>query len=86
MKAGKKYFCAEPWTGILSTEVNLDVVFCPCYLKMRIGNLRDRSLAELWNSDALIALRKSFAKGELPAVCQPQLCPVAVGKENYRMG
>jgi len=82
----KKYFCTEPWTGVLSLTIELDAVFCPCYLKMKIGNLGEKSLAELWNSDSLIALRASFAKCELPTICQPQLCPVAVGKENHKMG
>ena len=28
----------------------------------------------------LVELRRSFARGELPAACAGQLCPVAVGK------
>ena len=66
MPSDKKYFCTEPWTGVLSLTIELDAVFCPCYLKMKIGNLGEKSLAELWNSDSLVALRTSFAKGELP--------------------
>jgi hypothetical protein len=86
MKTDKKYFCSEPWTGLLSSEVNLDVVFCPCYLKTKIGNLRDSTLAELWNSKLVIALRESFARGELPEICRHQACPVVVGKENHSIG
>lgn len=86
MASDGKYFCEEPWTGVLSVSHELDAVFCPCYLKMKIGNLREKPLAELWNSDSLVALRVSFARGELPAICRPQLCPVAVGKENHKMG
>ncbi len=86
MPEKKKYFCSEPWIGVLSVTIELDAVFCPCYLKMKIGNLRDRSLNDLWNSESLIALRESFAKGDLPSICQPQLCPVAIGNENHKMG
>jgi hypothetical protein len=53
---------------------------------MNIGSMRDKSLAELWNSEALQTLRESFARGELPVVCRPQLCPVAVGEHKHKMG
>jgi hypothetical protein len=86
MSEDKTYFCAEPWTGLFSFSHELDAVFCPCYLKMKVGNLREKSLVELWNSDSLVALRESFAKGELPAICRPQLCPVALGTENHKVG
>ena len=75
----QKYFCDEPWTGVLSVLTNLDVRFCPCFLKMTIGNLRDASLEELWNSEKLVELRRSFARGELPEPCRSQLCPTALG-------
>ena len=75
----KVYFCDEPWTGLFSVETNMDVTFCPCYLKLRIGNLNEASINEIWNAPALQALRNSFAQGELPKICQGQLCPVAAG-------
>ena len=80
MSDGKKYFCDEPWVGIFSIETNLDVTFCPCYLKMNIGNLSQSTMLEIWNSEKLLRLRESFSKGELPEVCAPQLCPVALSK------
>lgn len=86
MAANEKYFCTEPWTGIFSVTIELDAIFCPCYLKMKLGNLADQTLKELWNSPSLASLRSSFAKGELPAVCRPQLCPVAVGAGKHKMG
>jgi Iron-sulfur cluster-binding domain len=82
----KKYFCSEPWTGVLSVTTDLSAIFCPCYLKMKIGSLDRNTIAELWNSEALVGLRNSFAKGELPAPCRSQLCPVVVGPENHKMG
>jgi hypothetical protein len=85
MSSERKYFCDEPWTGVLSVSSDLDVVFCPCYLKMKIGSLSTDTLLNLWNREKLIDLRKSFARGELPAVCRPQLCPVAVGTEKYTL-
>src|SRR5687768_4957564 len=77
---GKAYFCEEPWTGLFSVETNLDVTFCPCYLKLKIGNLKDAPIKEIWNAPPLVELRRSFAQGDLPKPCQGQLCPVALDK------
>lgn len=74
----KAYFCEEPWTGLFSVSTNLDVTFCPCYLKLRIGNLNDASIQDIWNAEPLVQIRRSFARGELPQGCQGQLCPVAL--------
>lgn len=79
------YFCEEPWTGTLSVWVNQDVIFCPCYLKMKIGNLAESSLQDIWNSEKLVALRESFKRGILPEVCRNQLCPVAHGEGNHEL-
>jgi len=77
--AQAKYFCSEPWVGLFSIEISKDVVFCPCFLKMKIGNLKQNTMQEVWNSEELIQLRRSFSKGELPTACRGQLCPVALG-------
>ncbi len=86
MEQPKTYFCNEPWIGVLSVTTDRSVIFCPCYLKMKIGSLDKNTIAELWNSESLLELRTSFAKGELPAPCKAQLCPVVVGTENHQMG
>jgi hypothetical protein len=78
-----QYFCNEPWIGVLSIEVNQDVTFCPCYLKLRLGNLDTQSLEALWNASALVAIRSAFGAGELPEACRGQLCAPALGRANY---
>jgi MoaA/NifB/PqqE/SkfB family radical SAM enzyme len=78
----RRYFCTEPWTGIFSVATNRDVTFCPCYLKMKIGNLDQSSMQEIWNSDQLVELRASFRDGVLPEPCHGQLCPVVLGEEQ----
>lgn len=75
---GHRWFCDEPWTGTLAIQVDQDVEFCPCYLKLRLGNLADATLLELWNAEPLQELRREFAAGQLPDVCAQQLCPVAL--------
>lgn len=76
----RKYFCELPWLGQFSVRTNDDVVFCPCYLQMPVGNLRESSMEELWNEPQLVLMRASFRDGILPKVCNGQLCPVALGE------
>ena len=68
---------------MLAVEVNQDVTFCQCYLKMHLGNLREQPLEELWNAPQLVSLRRDFRKGRLPGPCRGQLCPPAVGAHSY---
>jgi hypothetical protein len=79
----RAYFCNEPWLGVLGIETDLDVTFCPCYLKLRLGNLRERSLPDLWNAAPLVEIRAAFQQGQLPAACRGQLCAPALGTESY---
>ena len=74
-----RYFCEEPWTGVFTLREDGDVLLCPCYLKMRIGNVHESSMQEIWNAPELVEIRRSFQRGELPEPCQGQLCPVALG-------
>src|SRR6185295_11423955 len=55
--SSETYFCNEPWLGVLGIETNFDVTFCPCYLKLKLGNLRQQRLEELWNTPALADIR-----------------------------
>ena len=59
-------------------EVDGDVTFCPCYLKLTIGNIGESTMHEIWNADALVELRRSFAVGVLPEPCSRELCPVSL--------
>jgi hypothetical protein len=81
--AGRRTFCNEPWIGVLGIEVNRDVTFCPCYLKLRLGNLGEASLQELWNAEPLVEIRRAFAAGTLPEPCRGQLCGPALGTPNH---
>ena len=75
---GEPYFCSEPWSGILDISVEGNVMFCPCYLNLRLGNLNDSTMPEIWNGPILLEMREQFAAGELPARCDGQLCPVVL--------
>ena len=82
MKSTKNsYFCQEPWAGIFSIRTNGDVVCCPCYAKVLIGNINQSSMQEIWNSKKILKMRKAFSEGQLPVECQGQICPVVVGEK-----
>ena len=75
----RDYFCNVPWSGVVAIHVNGDVRVCPCYLNMRVGNVHEASMHEIWNAPELVELREGFQRGELPEPCQGELCPVALG-------
>jgi|SRR6516162_2866160 hypothetical protein len=79
----RRYFCNEPWIGLLSIQLDQRVVFCPCYLKLALGTLTESSLQELWNAPPLVAIRREFQQGRLPEACRGQLCDPALGRESY---
>ena len=72
------YFCEEPWTGIFSVRTNGDVICCPCYAQVKIGNINKAPLQEIWNSEQIVDMRSHLSKGQLPEPCKNQLCPVVV--------
>jgi radical SAM protein with 4Fe4S-binding SPASM domain len=78
----RSYFCTEPWIGSFAVKTDGDVHFCPCYLDLRIGNLGEASIQEIWNCDELVEMRRDFAEGRLPERCQGKLCPPALGRDD----
>lgn len=75
----QSYFCEEPWTGIFSVSVDGTVRCCPCFAKVKIGNLHESPISEIWNSPVIVGMREAFANGELPQQCRSELCPVVSG-------
>lgn len=75
----RTYFCDEPWVGALSVDTDGNVVCCPCYARVSIGNVNDSSIREIWNCETLLGMRRAFRRGRLPSQCRGQLCPVVVG-------
>ncbi len=72
-------FCHEPWTGIFSVQVDGTVRCCPCFAQVKLGNIYESSIEEIWNASVLTQMRESFSNGELPEPCKGQLCPVVSG-------
>ena len=58
----------HPFTGLATRE---DGAINVCCRSLPIGNIKDMSLEEAWNSDAMKEVRRQVLNGERPAVCQP---------------
>ena len=58
----------HPFTGLATRE---DGAIKVCCRSLPIGNIKDMSLEEAWNSDAMKEVRRQVLNGERPAVCQP---------------
>lgn len=65
---GSPLFCENIWQT-LHVGVNGDVRFCCFWLGDPIGNLKDRSIRELWNHAEFQKLRAQVFRGEIPENC-----------------
>jgi MoaA/NifB/PqqE/SkfB family radical SAM enzyme len=75
----REYFCNVPWSGVVAIREDGEALMCPCYLKLKLGNVHESSMHEIWNAPQLVEIREAFQRGELAEPCQGQLCPVALG-------
>ncbi len=66
----KRYFCTEPWVGMFTIQTNSDVTFCPCFLKMKIGNLKESSIQEVWNAEPYLNARRQHLESGGPDICR----------------
>jgi radical SAM protein with 4Fe4S-binding SPASM domain len=63
----KDKFCIVPWIH-LNTEPNGRVKPC-CAYSNEIGDLKETTLEDLWNSDHIKSIRKSFLENNIPNGC-----------------
>ena len=61
-------FCMHPFTGLATRE---DGAIKVCCRSLPIANIKDMSLEEAWNSDAMKEVRRQVLNDERPDVCQP---------------
>jgi len=60
--------CVAPWIGQLIVRQDGSVNLC-CNTTFRLGNVKDSSLGQVWNSPRMRSIRRSFAAGRIPRVC-----------------
>lgn len=68
--------CNAPWRSAIITPIG-DVVPCAMFTDYKMGNLRERSFEEIWNSNRARDIRRLLSKG-LPPICQ-KCCGVHMG-------
>jgi len=56
-------FCEVPWRHLEIAWDGNTFLCCPAWLPLCVGNARDQSLEEIWNSDLAMAIRKSILDG-----------------------
>lgn len=82
-------FCDVPW---LNLSIDVDGSVRPCCMFTRqneaaaaeFGNLKSASLAEVWNSQGMVNLRREFLAGKKPQSCQKCWNEEAAGIASYR--
>lgn len=74
--------CKLPWTELYINESG-DVTVC-CTSKTVLGNINEQSIAEVWNSTEMIALRKRILKGNYVKDCKINCCRGYVLPNYYK--
>ncbi len=65
-KKGKMAPCHYLWQGPVYIEENGDVYpCCHAWLSDPIGNIKEKSLAEIWNCDRIVKMREAHIKGDV---------------------
>jgi MoaA/NifB/PqqE/SkfB family radical SAM enzyme len=71
--------CKEPWSRAYMTPTG-DFMPCPMFTAYSMGNIRNNSFLEIWNSRQARDMRKRLSRG-LPPICR-KCCVVHVGYES----
>lgn len=71
--------CNEPWSRSYMTPTGYFMP-CPMFSDYNMGNIREKSFKEIWNSKRARNIRKRLTKG-LPPICQ-KCCVVHTGTQS----
>ena len=76
-----KFICKHPWAHFEVNNPNGDVTMC-CNNDAVLGNVNSGSVADIWNGEKFIAVRKRMKEEGAHAMC-PHTCPVLRGGKRY---
>ena len=82
MQKEKTPYCLMPWIHLHVT--NEGQVNACCVANINYGNLNEQDLEEIWNGEAIQAIRKKFAKGEIDKRCHHCIQREAAGAKSIR--
>lgn len=70
--------CLNPWSHLELASTGNAYMCCPSWLPLSIGNIKQSSPAEIWNSDAANAIRESVNDGSF-RYCSKTQCTKIIG-------
>ncbi|HZU30964.1 MAG TPA: SPASM domain-containing protein [Candidatus Angelobacter sp.] len=70
--------CLRPWSHLELASTGNAYMCCPSWLPLSVGNIKQSSAAEIWNSDAANAIRESIKDGSFH-YCSKTQCPQITG-------
>jgi MoaA/NifB/PqqE/SkfB family radical SAM enzyme len=75
--------CLQPFYLFEVTTSGRVYTCCPSWTKLCIGNIRKKTVREIWNSRNARYLRKKLYRGEWQDVCNP-ICPQLAQYRNFQ--
>lgn len=72
--------CILPWTELRATYQG-DIYAC-CWGPQPLGNLRNETIEEIWNNEAIHEMRSDLIEGKIPRLCSGAGCPHIRGKRR----
>jgi radical SAM protein with 4Fe4S-binding SPASM domain len=77
--------CLQPFTTMEFTPNGDVFTCCPPWIKFNIGNIRDNTLVEIWNSEKAKIIRNKIYTREWQAVCNPDCGYIASYKYQKKV-
>lgn len=77
MEKRKQLFCSKPFEWFEVTQLNNRggvYLCCPSWLDKTVGNLQEKSVAEIWNGEVAQDIRRSILDGSFE-YCNASRCP-----------
>lgn len=79
----REIICINPFIAmVFSFNGNTWGCMCPEWPKYSIGNIKQSSIAEIWNSDAARSIRRKMYEGRWQDICKPT-CPIIADYLRY---
>lgn len=80
--------CYRPFTSVLIDDFG-DVYFC-CMAwqvdkSLKLGNLKEYTLEELWNNDKAKEVRKAMYENKISQYCSEKTCPIRLSKTEINV-
>lgn len=84
-KNGSGIICVQPFYFMEFTTSGAVYTCCPAWIKFPIGNIKTKTISEIWNDEKVRYIRRKLYLGEWENICNP-VCPrILVYKHDQRL-